>query len=227
MYVQKSSDKQPLTNNDDLSRKERIKVAYQQWVSVTTWHGVPDAFRADSLCPKLFWGLVLLGATVMLIYQLVNVIDDYASNSHYVTAVAAVQLDSGAPWPNITICNYNRANSSKLSSIKMNPEAVSYIYGTLPQYYMTSAYTMDASVFQNLSDAYQIFLQFYSPAPTVNDIFNYIGHDCAPMMIGCWWTGLRFNCCDNVQTILSVYGKCYSVTPPNSDPWLDSQSIFS
>lgn len=188
--------------------------AFRRYTNTATWHGIPDLFNATGKIVKIFWIIVLLSSFSMLIYQMYNVIEDFAKEPHFGTSLVATVSPNGVPMPNVTICNLVRASKRKIDDIGMNLEALSYLYGSLPQCYKTSSVTLGKNSTRLKIEFQKFAVKFGETNVDPVKVFDVIGPDCNDTIIKCWWTGMEFPCCNYAKAILTSFGKCYSITPP-------------
>ncbi len=142
--------------------------------------------------------------------------------------MAAVVLPNGVPFPNVTICNFARASMKRLDEIHMDLDALSYLYGSLAQFYKTSPIledfrrtaVLDKEIPGNVTLPLKTSFRNWKKSNTNTNfddpvkIFDFLSQTCNDTIIRCFWTGIQFDCCNHSRSILTAYGKCYSVTPP-------------
>lgn len=153
-----------------------------EWSRTSTWHGIPDCIGTRDGCLKIFWTGILTVATAIMIWQLYNVIENYIIYPKYVTSVTTTP-QSSVEFPNITICNYNRANLTRKTELNISDEVLTYLYMGLPQNYKISTY--DQNTTEQYRMAYDEWKKGYNGSLAIKDIFTLLGHDCEPTFLLC------------------------------------------
>lgn len=100
----------------------------------------------------------------------------------YTTSVTT-QTQGSVIFPNITICNYNRANLSRKNELNMSDETLSYLYLGLPQNYKISSIDMNTTA--PLKAAYETWKLNYTGSLAFDDIFKDLGHNCESTFLLC------------------------------------------
>ncbi len=97
--------------------------AIGQWCSATTWHGISDLYKTRSSVAKLFWlaviGFSLFNITLQIMYFLV----DFLGPNKWTVTVGFESAQDGMPFPNVTICNFNQYNLTRIKERNISEKA--------------------------------------------------------------------------------------------------------
>lgn len=181
------------------------------WSKTCTWHGVLDIYNAVNSLRRCIWLSIVCLFTIVLIWQLQSLSYSYISDNHYITSITT-ELRTEVPFPNVTVCNYNRANNTKVVQLNISKDTLAYMYLGLPQTYKIATYG-NSLINLPLKTSYDDWRSTYNGSLSILDMFTYLGHDCEKTLILCSFGNIRFNCCESAYTVVNQYGKCISVNP--------------
>lgn len=186
-----------------------IKKVLVEWCEVTTCAGVLDIIRAKSIFAKLCWITVVSVGLSLTIWQTYEMLRDFIFDYPYQTTVS---LGSGEniPFPNITICNFNRINKLKIGPI--DNDALSYAFSSslLPYIFQFSIPSLNADI-SKYEEAWLRMSQELNVTNTVQ-LYKIYGHSCEETFLGCFFDNSYFNCCDLVYESITPLGKCFTIT---------------
>lgn len=194
-------------------KNQRLKLIFHQWCEVTTCNGVLDWFLAKHKCGKYFWATVLTLCALITVLMITVVVYDYTTSNKYKTSVW-IEPVTGIKFPNITICNFNRAKSSVIRQFGISYEALSYAFGSLLVFYDFPMTVMDDGNISKYEIAWEELTKLNSSLADVRNLLDIIGYKCQDIFWSCTWRTRLINCCDHVTEVINSYGKCFILSPP-------------
>lgn len=183
------------------------------WSEVTTFHGIPEIRTSTiqkSVFRFLFWLLVVFLAVGMLVWQIEVLVTDYISGDGYSTSMYTQSVDSFT-IPPIVLCNYNRADSTKVQQLKMSSSQLQYFFsGFLTDY----IFTLSSDSFNDSRSAFESFKSQNSK--NVSDstsLLDMLAHSCEDTITACIYgqSGFQKSCCNDTFTVHNIYGSCIAV----------------
>ncbi len=158
--------------------------------------------------------------------------EDFFSEPHYRTTTYALS-EGSVPFPNITICNMNRADRKKAmalgmtmehNSSELDPDYLDYFYLSFPEFYLGYHFVNyhvfgEAGVKINMKglkskyDAW-IIKQNFTHLSAV-DLLYKLGLRCEDMLLKCWFaTRDRGECCKGAKPVVTTNGLCWLLRTP-------------
>ncbi len=113
-----------------------MKKQLEKWCETTSCHGVIDLFQTQSWFGKTFWSILILGSLGVASWQVYELMIEYVLGDHYYTTTYTANGPL-LPFPNITLCNFNRADRKKVlkfgmtsegNSSEIDPDYLNYFY---------------------------------------------------------------------------------------------------
>lgn len=181
------------------------------WCQNSTWHGVPDLYNSGSSKGKIFWILSLTVTTSIATWQITRLMQNFFNGSSYSTS-EIIENVGHLPFPNVTVCNYNRANISRMQELGLDEDSLEILFSASVEPFLvpiSMQYQDNSTGLTALKAAFDRFNRSY---PHVQ-IIEFLGHDCVTSLLGCWWLGFPFNCCEKANVIINTFGKCFSIIP--------------
>jgi hypothetical protein len=83
------------------------------WCEATTTHGVADAWGDSLKCGRVFFLCLVLIMLAMGVFQIVMLISSFCTPPYFDSTVVMDQEEYSL-FPNITVCNQNRINNTKV-----------------------------------------------------------------------------------------------------------------
>ncbi len=97
--------------------------AIGQWCSATTWHGISDFYKTRSSVAKLFWLAVIVFSLFNITFQILSFLVDFLGPNKWAVTVGFQPAQNGMPFPNVTICNLNQYNLTRIKERNITEKA--------------------------------------------------------------------------------------------------------
>lgn len=107
----------------------------RQYCEISTFMGVADCYLAKPLLGKLFWGILVIAGISITTWQTYITVEDYLKDDDYKIIVSKELMSNRFSFPNIIVCNYNRARQSIINATDLDPKVLSYLFQLFPQTY--------------------------------------------------------------------------------------------
>lgn len=202
-----------------MGAEEEQSSCFSDWCHVTTCGGIIDWYQATTLPRKGFWFLVVAVFLGLTFWQTGIGNLDYVTENKYSTSVF-IETRPSVQFPNVTVCNFNRARKSKISNISF--DALSYAFGSFAYVYSIS------SMFVNITEYELAWREFAKEDITFSNLerlIKNIGSNCQTTFLSCIWAGVPFNCCSHVTEVVNVYGNCFTITTPSPVQFIPGQLV--
>lgn len=118
-----------------MSRNEQNRTTFTEFCEVSTCMGIVDLYNAKTVASKLFWAVMLTVSLGVTIWQTQGVISQFFNESRYKTTVSKQMIDGGVEYPNLTVCNYNRAKQSLINETNLDTKILIYLFQLFPVNY--------------------------------------------------------------------------------------------
>ncbi len=215
--------------------ESRTKRRFKEWCEVTSCHGVIDCFQSTSWLGKSFWAFLILGSFGIATWQVYELILDFCSEPHYQTTTYALS-DVSVPFPNITICNMNRADRKKAmalgmtmehNSSELDPDYLNHFYMSFQASYIGNLINDgdddfalgDGAIVAKIKERkakYDAWIigQNLTHLNAV-DLLHKLGLGCTDMVKQCWfYAGDLPNCCKGAKPVVTSNGLCWLLDTP-------------
>ncbi len=173
---------------------------FRKYIENTTAHGVIRIFSGKSVIRRLFWLVIVLGATTGCLYNISNRIS-YLAGGPTATTLSLERQDN-LTFPAVTICNLNQFRQEVIDAI--HPEL-----GTqLRQVYYTDS--LSASEIASCNDQISDFVENATLEHITFENLTFDARDPISELIGaCFFSGKRCTA-ENFSPFLTNSGYCYT-----------------
>ncbi len=203
---------------------------FQEWCKNTSCHGTIELLQSRNWLGRTCWSILILGSLGIATWQVYELILDFLNEPHYRTTTYS--LDEGRlPFPNVTLCNFNRVDQRKAIALgmtmendtsKLDPDYLNYFYESFLGIYMLGA-AQDARVLgieARLENLKRLEVKFQTWKATQNlsqasvlDLAHMLTLQCSEMVHYCGNVlNPHVNCCANATPVLTVNGLCWALS---------------
>ncbi|XP_025110802.1 acid-sensing ion channel 2-like isoform X2 [Pomacea canaliculata] len=222
MAAKRDTQEQVPQNERKMETKEKKEITFLDYAMETsTIQGLAKMWAVPLVFLKVMWLLLLLVASGMMIYQLVQLFQQYFQR-HIKTEVSLAF--SPLPLPAVTICNTNMvrlSQASKLScflqdalGVPKNPacshDNISLTNTDVPNF--GCAGNCEGNL--DSTALYQYYLEI-GLANTSRQLLKEVGHQPKDMILNCSITGIDCVYQDFTHSLSYDYGNCYTLSRPN------------
>lgn len=194
-----------------MNKESKQMNSLNQYYEISTCMGVTDWYFEKNIIGKTFWAVLIIAGLSITIFQTYGTIAQYISEEPYETKVSQQMIESGIPFPSVTVCNFNRAKQSVVERNGLNPKVLVYLYQLFPTSYDFPLW-MDKSV--NTTE-YEIIWKNYTNNGGDRDIGKILkiyGHTVEETFVFIDAGGQIF-IPNDILEILTVYGRCWKLVP--------------
>ncbi|XP_064392817.1 acid-sensing ion channel 1C-like [Halichondria panicea] len=184
--------------------------SFRKYIDNTTAHGVVRIFSGKSVIRRLFWLVIVLGATVGCLNNIIDRIIYLAGGPTATTLSLERQVN--LTFPAVTVCNLNQYRKDVVDAI--HPELSEHLRGVF--------YTDPEDVDETLTCSY--VLSSISERANLTDLtltdLSYMARDPIEYFItACYFSGRRCSHSD-FTTVLTDSGYCYTFNSYKREPSL-------
>lgn len=208
---------------------EEIRTAFQRgWNhlgEVSNCHGVVDFHNSRSKPQKFLWAIALLSAFIAIFYNFALI------TSQYIEEPTATKIDDVSvtrlKFPNVTVCTRSKLSLKnimtrwslvaphlrrKLGNVSDPTSFAGWILALAG----STDLEFNPSEFDLLERQFQLsFNQTLNESLKwdVQEFLKQTAVQCSELFNYCQFSSKLFDCCKNVNPVLSLYGVCYHITP--------------
>jgi hypothetical protein len=178
-----------------IQKPQRALSIIKEFSLNTSAHGLPGIARSQSIHNRIFWSVVVIGFTGIMLFfvtQAIRAYFDYPSQ----TSISVI-FEWPQAFPAVTICNYSPLRYDRFIGPFLNYTNTFNITNTTDTTNFTMAQT--SSIFQFLS--YKL-----NRSESLNDLF----YPLDGMMISCNYNGISCSAGNFTSFITPTYGLCYT-----------------
>lgn len=192
-----------------MNNEEDSNSIFNQYCQISTCGGVIDCYSAKKKIGKYFWAATIIILLILTVFSLSLVISEYFNSAKYKTSVWLHPKDEGVRFPDVTICNFNRARKSALKEIELSNEALIYAFGSFLVIYDVPLNMTNDTIRVEYENSWLEFADQNSNFNNLSALFDRIGSDCKSTFWLCRWKTAQVPCCDYVKEVVNAYGKCF------------------
>uniref|UniRef100_A0A914V7S0 Uncharacterized protein n=1 Tax=Plectus sambesii TaxID=2011161 RepID=A0A914V7S0_9BILA len=200
---------------DAAGKRTNRSEIFGAWCKVTTTHGVADAYGDDLKYGRKFFFCLIFIMLTIAIFQIYILISAFAAAPHFDSSIIADQEDYML-FPNVTVCNQNRVNVTKLIELGITGEKIHSIeHLFLSQFvgYMFLNLEEGAQEWMRVKEIFDATNRSHLKDP--NELLRYLGHSCEETLLHCYMNQEIFDCCSKAEAIINgEYGLCWVVPVP-------------
>lgn len=198
-------EKLDVTKPESLNFKDTLK----RWSQVTTCAGIMDLYMAKSFIGKTFWAIFISFCFGFTLWQTSDVFRLFMTEYPYQSQMDIVAHER-IPFPNVTICNFNRIDETLTSHLTLDREVFSYVFSSAGLHYnVEKNYAEQIDIFQPRWKKMKLTLN----VTDLKSLYMKYGHSCEDTFLLCKWQLQKFDCCKYATEILTSYGRCWSILP--------------
>lgn len=187
----------------------KFKDTVEKWCQVTTCAGIIDLYMAKGVIGKIFWAIFLAFCFGFTLMQLGEVFKMFFTEYRYKSQMDVID-EERVPFPNVTICNFNRIDETLLSE-DVDREVFSYLFDNVGiNYNLEKDYMKETHIFEPRWEKMKWILNI----TTVHGLYKKYGHSCEDTFILCKMETHQFDCCKYATEVIMSAGRCWSIKPP-------------
>ncbi|KHJ79740.1 hypothetical protein OESDEN_20604 [Oesophagostomum dentatum] len=177
----------------------------KEFSGLTTYHGLVRIYNSNTWPSRIFWCVVVLSCLSLFMIHSGYLLLGYHSKPT-LFQVNTLVAEDGILFPDITICNYNLVQTSKLKRYNMDPDILSYILTVFSEYGSNEeSPKQQKRLNKYLTDYFAYTGQNFS----ITDFFMDIRPSCEETILSCSFAGELINdCCSYSEVVLTDIGYC-------------------
>uniref|UniRef100_A0A914V533 Uncharacterized protein n=1 Tax=Plectus sambesii TaxID=2011161 RepID=A0A914V533_9BILA len=200
---------------DAAGKRTNRSEIFGAWCKATTTHGVADAYGDDLKYGRKFFFCLIFIMLTIAIFQIYILISAFAAAPHFDSSIIAYQEDYML-FPNVTVCNQNRVNATKLIELGITGEnihSIEHLFLSQLVGYMFPNFDTGAQEWMRVKEIFDATNRSQLKDP--NELLRYLGHSCEETLLHCYMNQEIFDCCSKAEAIINgEHGLCWVVPVP-------------
>lgn len=199
----------PCTTMGEIERFKSLK----QYCELSTCMGIPDCYFEKRVQGKIFWAIIVIVGLIITTGQTYSTIHQFRGEDPYKTTVSG-SSESGIPFPQVTVCNFNRAKQSLIEENNLDPHILIYMFQLFPTLYDFPLWMMDGGNGSYIQKYVELWKN-YTISGGEQDysvLIKTYAHNARDTFIDISAGGRLMNY-QNAKSVLTVYGACWKLDP--------------
>uniref|UniRef100_A0A915JHJ0 Uncharacterized protein n=1 Tax=Romanomermis culicivorax TaxID=13658 RepID=A0A915JHJ0_ROMCU len=196
----------PPQTMSNTSNNDEQRTVFDQFCQVCTCMGVIDWYQASHCAGKTFWATLLTVCLLITGYGITISVQRLIDEPPFKTTTSQSRVQNGGvPFPNVTICNYNRVKQSMVDSTKIDPKVLVYMFNWFTTPYDLPLNLLDESQIKIYEQAWMDYVAAYNGNVSIPDILRTYGHG-KDMFLS---TSHFRRPVTKYEEVISIYGRCW------------------
>ncbi|CAA91936.2 amiloride-sensitive sodium channel family protein [Caenorhabditis elegans] len=186
----------------------------KEFSGLTTYHGLVRIYNSNTWPSRIFWVVVVLSCLSLFMIHSGYLLLGYHAKPTLFQTNTIVPMN-GLLFPEVTICNLNPLNTTKLEELNISKSTWTYIFGYFDEI-TTSEHKSTKLGEEQFLEIMNNYQELTKQEFNVKNFLKSVSKSCEETFISCSFGREKLhNCCEHVTTEMTEVGVCFRLSNVN------------